>query len=642
MSSRCNNPSRVQGVKPFIDALHERDLLSYNEWSDTLTALRPRNQDRVRVLRRLTQHPEGVPLNLLCHHVLKGHRPDNYVGTPDLSGDTYDKKDNWADKYWNGSVEVKLDGSDDDYQFLRRYVDKLADTDLVTVEKREQGETNHKTWIFPTLPLFDLISAGITETTTVSDDLVYDRDYAENMLKSTRSRLLRLSDSQKSFLANALRRYIQRTRDYKLAFDVHMADRTGHDTKRMYKPYATRFTESGRRDRMFARLQDSLEWGQRHADCAVFATLTTDPKKHDSLWDAIMAINRNFHALNQYLATDPSTLADTRKPGVVQWSGPDCSVTGRPRERLEYVKVLEFTEAGYPHLHVLYFDPPRRDRDGMPWLIDKNELSHWWDKDTETRTGQGRVVDTYPLVYRDDLDDLDTEFNAEEGFVSWYRYGDHSHGQEWVEEKAEHHKEDGQIDFDGNDENPMEKTVGSYLGKYLSETYKLLQNLESLDDPEFQADLDGKSSWWKLALYWVTNRRFWSPSRRIEQDIDLDDDRSDIRRGVAEATRASLLHHTERCYEYHACYPELDRSRADGLLALLCRDLIADMDLEAQNAGMTQTTLANVEYLGTYHKGNLPARPRNTVNHRTVMEADADDEADFVILRDNKPPPGAA
>ncbi|ARS89640.1 hypothetical protein B1756_07750 [Natrarchaeobaculum aegyptiacum] len=606
-------------------------------------ALTSRNSDRVRILKFLARHPEGISQTALCHFVLKGVSSSDYTGLYDLSGDAYERHDDAAQYIYTGSDWIALDGSDDDYQFLNRFINDLEeDTNLVRLEHVDRdGERGR--WVYPTHRLLDLISAGITETTTHSNDLVYDREFCQNILKTTRSKRLTLSDPQKETLARSLRRYIKRVRDYRLAFNVHLANRSGHETRRMVKPMATRFSDRGRVDRTFAMLQDSLEWGAEHADTAAFCTFTTDPKKFDSLWDAVMAINENFHALNQWLKSDPSTKLDTRKENVRSWRGPGDDVTGRPREKLEYVKVLEFTSRGYPHLHVLYFDPPRREIDGMPWLCDKAELSHQWNKDTETRTGQGRIVDVYPLVFRDDLDDLeDAEFNSSNGFVSWYRYGDHEHSQEWVEDRVRFHQREGQIDFDGDTDNPMQKTAGSYLGKYLSETYALLLDLDSLDDPDFQGTIEtpSKSAWWKLAMYWCTQRRFWSPSRTIRRDIDLDEDRTDIRRGVADATRSSLLYHSERLDDGHALYPDLDRERADSILYRLARDLVAEKELEAMQASTTTTTLANVEYLGAYHFDDLPSSPDRRVRP-DVFQAAVHDPKEPVVLAStgDRPPP---
>lgn len=616
-----------------LDYLADRGLTAYGQ-SDP-ASLNDRNRDRLRVLRYLAQHPEGARQTVIVHDVLKGVDPSTYTGYF-----TFDQEPDWQDRLWTKQGYVALDGSDSDYTFLNRFINDLTEnTDLVRTEALA-GDDAKQRFVYPKPSLFDLISEGISETDQASDDLVYDREWCLNLLESKRDTYKRLTDSEKDHLANSLRRYIQRVRDYRLAFDVCLVTRSGRDVRRMEKPYATRFTDPGRIDQQYAMLQSALEEGYDIAETAVFCTLTTDPKKFDSLLDAIMAINDNFHALTQWMKRDPSTKPDTRKKPVNAWYGPDCGVTGRPREKLEYVKVLEFTESGYPHLHVLFFDPPCRESDGMPWLCDKAELSHQWNKDTEKRTGQGQIVDTWPLVYRDDLDEIDdAEFNDSEGFVSWYRYGDHDHDQDWIEAHSNQHD---QIDFDGDEDNPMEKTAGAYIGKYVSETQGLLQNLESLDDPSWTGETQGKSAWWKLALYWATQRRFWSPSRNIRQRIKLDDDRADVRRGVRDATRSTLHRLTDDLHDPHALYPDPADDVLDDYLADLARDLVAEADVDAQQAHDTQTALAHVWYLGAYHRDDMPASPHQSLDHRPLEAATHGPDADVTLASTgDRPPPTA-
>ncbi|MCL9812518.1 replication endonuclease [Natranaeroarchaeum aerophilus] len=611
-----------------MDYLSDRGLTAYGQTSDS-DELTDRNRDRVRLLKFLAQHPEGYLLTSMTHLVLKGNRANTHTEPEFLSPSAEQRYDAAMNRIYDESGWTALDGSDDDYQFTLRFFEELAqDHDLVRLEDSNAGRVAH-----PTLELLDLISEGITETDTESNELVYDREYCQNLLKSTTSGLKQLSDSQKELFANSLRRYIQRTNDYRLVFDVHFSGRrTGQDKRRMTKRFNTRFTSEGRVNKAFARLQSSLEWGYEHGDNGVFCTLTTDPKQHDSLWSAIQDINENFHRLTQFLKSDPSTVKDTRREGVPSWSsaldssnfhfGQEGAVSGRPRQRLEYVKVLEFTSAGYPHLHVLFFNVPTRDTDGMPWLIDKNELSEYWD-----RYGQGKIVDLYPLTYRDDLDELpDAQFNSDEGFVSWYRYGDHEHSEEWIEDKARWHKKDGLINMDGSDEVAYQKTAGSYIGKYISETYAaLLDSTDSLENGDHELDDDGKAAFWKLAMYWCTQRRFWSISKTIEEDIALDDQQSDeVRRAVHEATKSSVLYHADLAHESHACYPEIDidSNRAQSTL----HDLI-------------RGTLVDVEFLGTYAYWDMPA-PNNTVNIQ-VLEELAHDDCSSISYRStgDRPPP---
>jgi hypothetical protein len=190
---------------------------------------------------------------------------------------------------------------------------------------------------------------------------------------------------------------------------------------------------------------------------------------------------------------------------------PEGPVSGRPGKKLDFIKVLEFAEKGYPHLHILFFDVPTRESDGMPWLIDKAELSAKWSD-----YGQGQIVDTYPLVKRD-LDDLDDEFagDNDQGFVDWYKYGDHDHSEEWIAARREEHD---RIDFD-NDDDTKQATAGAYLGKYLSAVFGgLMQQVSSMGVPD-DGRYEDKAASWKLALYWATERQFWSMSKDLEHAI---------------------------------------------------------------------------------------------------------------------------
>jgi hypothetical protein len=91
----------------------------------------------------------------------------------------------------------------------------------------------------------------------------------------------------------------------------------------------------------------------------------------------------------------------------------------------------------------------------------------------------------------------------------------------------------------------MESTAGAYLGKYLSAAFgSLLDATESFKE----ADRDGfadKAATWKLALYWATNRRFWSCSESITRGIrpnehtDDPDVRETVRRCSLDSLRAA-------------------------------------------------------------------------------------------------------
>ncbi|MBX0348066.1 hypothetical protein EGH26_07610 [Halomicroarcula pellucida] len=403
-------------------------------------------------------------------------------------------------------------------------------------------------------------------------------------------------------LVDSFTSYLNRIEDYRLLFDVHFVGRTGGETtRRMTKRYKTRFNDEGRVSKQFARFNDALEYGYEYADNAVLATFTTDPKQHDSLLAAINSINENFNRLLSYFDSDPSTKDDTRCPEVRNWRPDlDSDVTGRPRCRPNYIKALEFTEKGYPHLHVLFFDVPTRESDGMPWLCDKQEIAKKWND-----YGQGRIIDTYPLVYRDDLDDLDANFDTDEGFVDWYRFGDHNHGDGWVRDRTRAHD---LIEFDDEGQS-MESTAGAYLGKYLSATFgSLLDATESFEESKEELNsYADKAATWKLALYWASNRRFWSCSKPITKGIDPDDHLQDL--SVREAVRWCSLDSTKAASEQEI-RDDLARRQWDDIADLEAAIDRAISDVEQPPVRSTlpekSTFSCVIDYLGAYAYWDIP------------------------------------
>lgn len=392
-----------------------------------------RDDARLRLIRYTLNHPESVPLARIWRHVF-GH---------------------------NGPA----DPSDPDYQLARRFYTTHEEYFRVSPQ-------NGRTAVEFDLSLLDLISLGITQKRD-SEGVVLDREFCRRMLASTDS----LSDVQKTILESRFRRYVRRVNDWRLVFEL--TDTRSGETTLLTKEYATRFNDHGRITRQWARFRSSLRYGRKEFDNAVMATLTTDPKKFDSLLEAIEEIMQNFNRLLSWMSYEPST-----KP------------TSRPGYRPNYLCSIEFSEAGYPHLHVVFFDVPERD-DGMPWLIDKQELSDRWND-----LGQGRIVDTKPLVY---VDDLPENYDEDEGFVSYYDFNE--------------------ADDPGSDvmEWGSGTTAGQYLGKYLSATFGGILDVATDGGTDVEGAYEDKSAAYKVALYWATGKRLWTLSRDIQQGIEIED-----------------------------------------------------------------------------------------------------------------------
>ena len=559
------------------DYLAQHDLLTSPPLDDLDrderdAELTRRDQDRVRIVKRLSSAPAGLPTKSIVSEVIKGQKP--------------------------GECE-RFDGSDADYQFAYRYLKTLVEEGFARKKDSPAGNV-----FSPTPALLDLISDGISETHHADDDNLYDREFARQILKSTDT----LTEKQKEHLERSLHSYVNRIDDYELLFETVTYNRRGQNRNTMTKPYKTRFNDRGRIAKQFAKFHSALEYMLEHADNAVLATLTTDPGTYEDptrpnprvLEEQISEINPNYHRLTQYFKSDPSTKHDTRSESVANWQPVlDDDVTGRPREKLDYIKVLEFSENGYPHLHVLFFDVPTREKDGMPWLIDKQELSAKWKQ-----YGQGQIVDTYPLVKRD-LDELDAEFagDFEQGFVDWYRFGDHDHSEEWIANKQDSHD---RIDFDTKEK---EATAGAYIGKYLSAVFGgLMEESGSLDVPDDHRYSD-KAASWKLALYWAMEKRFWSMSERLENRIKRHEhkrDDPDVATAVRWATVETITAEARsECLDHYArrrvdSTDDLEREVEDALGKIVTPNVESTLD-DPPEFGVL------INYLGAYPVWNLPS-----------------------------------
>jgi len=671
ISDGCNT-SPLRGY--LLEELESEGLLGRGQLLDG--SYTDRDQDRARLLQLVAEHPEGIIRSRLVHVGLYGVRLygtdpwRNTVGFDDLDWyNAEERHDAALDKISEKTSTVdQLDGSDSEYQFAYRFTKVAEEAGFVRLESSGSTTTVH-----PTLRLLDLISSGISETESPDDGTISDRAFVRRMLSAVDSHL---SDAQKSASAEGLLRYIRRIDDYRLAFDVHVRSRKGTETRRMTKEYKTRFNSEDRHGRSFARLQDALDARAEPGATAAFTTLTTDPKQHGSLLDSIQNINPNFHRLQQYLSSDPSTKDDTRKSSVPGWRPDlDSEVTGRPRETLDYLKVLEFASGGLPHLHTLYFDPPRRESDGMPWLIDKGELSQKWSD-----YGQGSIVDVRPLVFRDDLrpagdpdgpdddglldlvpyvgssvDDLSAStfvqectedtilnwyrrehdldgvrFNSSEGWVDWYRYGDNDLSREEAAERAGQHN---LVNMEGDDEIIFQKTAGSYLGKYLSATYGTLSDVtESFEgrDSLTSGEDDSKEAVWKLALYWATDKQFWSTSRGIERAIDPEEAelKGEPREAAEWASQNTVLELSRAYAETWVHEPDLDELTESGRAQAMLRELATGY-------------WVSIDYCGAFPYWNMPIQTSQAASLEVLQESVHGPDGPSVSEELDRPPPEA-
>ena len=249
----------------------------------------------------------------------------------------------------------------------------------------------------------------------------------------------------------------------------------GEDFKTL--PYRTRFNDFSRSARALDKYEAAWVEAEKFFSNAVFLTLTTDPKKHPSLWRA----NRHMSvAWNRYTALLTKRARDgfiddlrTTRAKILKTQGYsdeeietlthsdefrqyiEQELQGRSF-RPKYVAVNEFMENGLLHMHIIVF--------GTSWIAKREQISEDWD-----RCGQGQIVKA-----------LATHRNPKTGIWEW---------------------DGGRPEDADSGESPKD-----YLKKYLN---KAIYNRKGFE------------------LYWALNKNFMSASRRfdparmtIEEEVD--------------------------------------------------------------------------------------------------------------------------
>ncbi|MEA5406972.1 hypothetical protein VB773_04865 [Haloarculaceae archaeon H-GB2-1] len=175
---------------------------------------------------------------------------------------------------------------------------------------------------------------------------------------------------------------------------------------------------------------------------------------HESIASATDALIENKNRLAGWLAYNPKSPDRPSRPGY------------RPPN----LYVLEFTDSGLPHLHVVFF--------GVPWVTTQAALSTYWE-----RREQGRVVDVRRLSNRRGR---------------WRWSGDRP-----------------------------DDAAGQTPRDYLSKSIRALSTVADMTPGDlFDAaaarrsgdPIDALADLWKIALYWATGKRFFDGSGELTKD----------------------------------------------------------------------------------------------------------------------------
>jgi len=162
-------------------------------------------------------------------------------------------------------------------------------------------------------------------------------------------------ERKREYLAEKFIEYLNETEGKKI---VQRNEITGQFRVLDYR-HRFKIGYAGKLKRNFKRVfKRAVRLGYRKG---IFLTLTTDPSRFTSVFEAFESMSKSFN-------------------GLMSWIGKELGF------RPPYVCVPEFTKKGYPHLHVVLF--------GVDW-IDGEKVKREW-----MRLGQGKIVKLERTEYR--------------------------------------------------------------------------------------------------------------------------------------------------------------------------------------------------------------------------------------------------
>ena len=127
-------------------------------------------------------------------------------------------------------------------------------------------------------------------------------------------------------------------------------------------PFSTRFNSDERVGEIRGRYREAWRVAADEYREGVVTTLTTDPKRYDSLGAMCDDLLEDANRLKDWVAYDPE-------------NGPE-----RVGHRPPSVVSIEFTDDGKPHLHIAFF--------GVRWLAEHSALSRYWSESRD----RGEIV----------------------------------------------------------------------------------------------------------------------------------------------------------------------------------------------------------------------------------------------------------
>lgn len=236
-------------------------------------------------------------------------------------------------------------------------------------------------------------------------------------------------------------------------------------------PYRTRFNSTKRVSEAHARYRTAWDTAAEQFDTGVVVTLTTDPVRFDGLLEATETLMKDVGCFKSWLSN---------------------RFDGTPKN----IVVPEFTDSGLPHIHLVLFDIE---------FLSHTLVSHYWG----ARRNRGEVIWVDSIRER---------------------------GGRWI-------WANGRPGSELSDDRRPAKSRGpqAYLGKTLTDAMSLAESdaedvqaaasalratdvdvHDGLSEDNVSDVLVDAGRWWKLALYFATDTRFFTCSPSLKPDDDND------------------------------------------------------------------------------------------------------------------------
>ena len=368
-----------------------------------------RAEDKARLFQYVRHAPEGTPLSKIVADVFDGDG----------------------------------DAGDADYQLARRFFARHSE--FFKIDRR-----GGLAWVEPRLGLYERLNLRPPYARRKTSgrrgdgdagDVASGGDRGDGQKMYAKERVRQYVDRYLSVGSDAVRRALfdQFTKDVEGTADKWQVFRrhSGSGDDYLCLPYRTRYNDAGRATDIRMGFETALRLASRRHNDAVVLTLTTDPKAHDGLTDAIQSLSDN-------------------KARLMSWMSTEYQLGYRP----ENLSVLEFTESGIPHYHVVLF--------GVSWAVSQSQLAAKWRD-----LGQGSVVDVRAATNTHDAE-------------TWLLHDDDA----------------GKV------------SLRQYLGKAIRE----LVDVANTDPADLRERVkSGEIGAWRQALYWATERQYYTCSPSLKR-----------------------------------------------------------------------------------------------------------------------------